>query len=496
MQRLTLLYQQWCGQEPLTIEKLAASGSNRTYYRLQGAGGTVIGVIGTSQEENHSFIYLSAHFASKGIPVPRVLAVSEDEKTYLQEDLGSTALYDALRSGRETGEYSAEQTNWLCQVMEWLAVIQWRGAEGLDFTQCYPLPAMNRTSVVFDLNYFKYDFLKLTGIDFNEVQLEHDLQQMADDLVKDTTHTFQYRDFQARNIMLREGKPYFIDFQGGRKGPIGYDVASFLWQASARYPQSLRDKLIGHYIQAVQAIQPIDEQAFRQQLQLFVLFRLIQVLGAYGFRGLIEQKSYFIQSIGPAIDNLQQLLTAHTFAYPYLVQVLTRVTELQRITLPNQTIVLKRKDHKPVETGAMSQSAYDGKGPLTVRVYSFSYKKGIPEDTSGNGGGYVFDCRATHNPGRYDRYKPLTGLDQPVIDFLEENGEILTFLNSVYQLADAHVERYMKRGFTDLMFSFGCTGGRHRSVYSAQHLAEHLHRKYGVRVILEHREQGIKTLFE
>jgi len=207
---------------------------------------------------------------------------------------------------------------------------------------------------------------------------------------------------------------------------------------------------------------------------------MLQVLGAYGFRGYFERKKHFLDSIPSAIDNLRQLLQ-QSFPYDYLISVLKEVVMLPQF---NNT--------KPVVSLKPSASKYDGAGPLVVRIFSFSYKKGIPQDESGNGGGYVFDCRGTHNPGRYDEYKQLTGLDEPVIRFLEDDGEILKFLDNVYQLADAHVARYIERGFTSLMFSFGCTGGQHRSVYSAQHLAEHIHQKFGVEVRIEHRERGIK----
>lgn len=492
METLKQLYKDWCGEEPTNIEKLPGSGSNRVYYRLYGNAGNVIGVEGTSVDENRTFIYLAQHFGMKNLPVPEVYGVSDDEIHYIQEDLGNVSLFDEISQGRSKGgEYNAAEVALLRRTIACLPSLQITGAEGLDFDRCYPLPAMGRASIQFDLNYFKYDFLKFTGIDFHELKLEMDMHALADDLMADTEDTFLYRDFQARNVMLVNGEPRFIDFQGGRRGPLQYDVASFLWQASAKYPQALREELIDVYLQALQKIHPVDEEKFRHKLNLFVLFRLLQVLGAYGFRGLFERKKHFLESIAPALKNVEALLDAHQFEYPYLVKVLRKVCALDEIKLADGTrIILKQAP--TMNHGEMSVSKYDGKGPLKVRVFSFSYKKGIPQDESGNGGGYVFDCRSTHNPGRYDQYKPLTGLDKPVIDFLEQDGEILVFLESIYKLADAHVERYMKRGFTDLMFSFGCTGGRHRSVYSAQHLAEHLHAKYGIEVELEHREQGIK----
>ena len=477
MEKIKQLYKEYTGREAASCKAITGSGSNRQYFRLSDeTGNSLIGVVGTSVEENHAFIYLARHFASKGIPVPQVLQESEDGHAYLQNDLGSTTLFDAIRKGREAGgNYSKDERELLRRTIKMLPKIQIEGAQGLDFSQCYPQPAMDETNVMFDLNYFKYCYLKATGIDFHEIRLEQDFRQMAHDLTQGTETAFCYRDFQARNVMLdAEGNPYFIDFQGGRRGPLQYDVASFLWQASARYPQELREELIQVYIQTLRQYIEVDELKFRKQLQLVVLFRLLQVLGAYGFRGYFERKKHFLDSIPPALDNLQAMLEANACPYPYMKDVLSKLIA----TKPENT------SNSPLPNG-----------PLAVRIFSFSYKKGIPEDESGNGGGYVFDCRSTHNPGRYEPYKKLTGLDEPVIRFLEDDGEILTFLDSVYKLADAHVERYLQRGFTDLMFSFGCTGGQHRSVYSAQHLAEHLNEKYGIEVRLCHREQNISQTF-
>ena len=491
MEKIKELYKDYTGKEAASCKAITGSGSNRQYYRLTDeAGQSLIGVIGTSVEENNAFIYLANHFATKGIPVPQVLLVSDDRHAYLQNDLGSTTLFDAIRKGREAGgNYSEEERELLRRTISLLPKIQIEGAKGLDFQMCYPQPAMDETNVMFDLNYFKYCFLKATGVDFHEIRLEQDFRQMAHDLTQGTETAFCYRDFQARNVMLdAEGNPFFIDFQGGRRGPLQYDVASFLWQASARYSQELREELIQVYIQTLRQYIEVDELKFRKQLQLVVLFRLLQVLGAYGFRGYFERKKHFLDSIPPALDNLRAMLEADACPYPHLCEVLNNLIQNSKFKIQNS---VHSNSSNPLNSLNPLNSS-NPSAPLVVRVFSFSYKKGIPEDESGNGGGYVFDCRSTHNPGRYEPYKQLTGLDEPVIRFLEDDGEILTFLKSVYKLADAHVERYLQRGFTDLMFSFGCTGGQHRSVYSAQHLAEHLNSKYGIEVRLCHREQNIQ----
>ncbi|MBQ8486116.1 MAG: phosphotransferase [Prevotella sp.] len=504
MEKLLELYKRWSGAEPATTEKLPGAGSNREYYRFRAAdGSSVIGCIGTSRDENHAFICLARHFTKRQLPVPQVLAATDDELRYLQQDLGSLSLFDAIRGGREAGgRYTLKEQELLKQTIRQLPNIQMRGARGLDFSQCYPQPEFDMDSVLFDLNYFKYCFLKATELDFHELKLEADFRLLAKDLTAEKQDAFLYRDFQARNVMLVGEKPYFIDFQGGRKGPYYYDLASFLWQASAKYPHKLRRELVYEYYNALKQFTEVpSSHHFVARLSLFVLFRILQVLGAYGFRGYFERKQHFIESIPPAIQNLRELLTmsSQLFPYPHLMDVLRRLCDLpqfQRIEVEASRAdgykITDRNPYKPhPQDGPATFSKYDAQGPLVVKVFSFSYRKGIPEDESGNGGGYVFDCRSTHNPGRYEPYKKLTGLDEPVIRFLEDDGEILTFLDSVYRLADAHVRRYLQRGFTSLMFSFGCTGGQHRSVYSAQHLAEHLHRKFGIEVRICHREQNI-----
>ena len=476
MQQLITLYKEWCGQQPAQVDRLPGAGSNREYYRMTAPDGTtVVGCVGTSRDENHAFVYLCRHFTQCRLPVPKLLAVSDDELRYLQSDLGSVSLFDAVRSGRETGgHYAPYEQKLLKRTIRLLPDLQLRGAHGLDFRNCYPQAEFDRDSVLFDLNYFKYCFLKATELDFHELKLEADFRLLAKDLTAERCDAFLYRDFQARNVMLDEaGNPYFIDFQGGRRGPYYYDVASFLWQASAHYSHQLRREMVYEYYNALKQLTEVPApRHFVNRLSLFVLFRILQVLGAYGFRGYFERKQHFINSIPPAIQNLRELLTDISFPYPYLVGLLQRLVALPQFA-------------------PKAPPADNAKGSLVVRVFSFSYRKGIPEDDSGNGGGYVFDCRSTNNPGRYEPYKQLTGLDEPVIRFLEDDGEILTFLESVYRLADAHVARYIQRGFTSLMFCFGCTGGQHRSVYSAQHLAEHLHQKFGIEVRICHREQHI-----
>lgn len=461
------LYTDFVGEEPTEIIELPASGSNRRYFRLLGKQ-SIIGAIGTCKEENEAFLYMDEHFHSKGLPVPKVFAVSNDHMAYIQEDLGDLALFKAIEKGRLTRVFGEEEMHLLIKTIRMLPKIQFEGAEGMDFNICYPVPELDRRSILWDLNYFKYCFLKATGMEFSETRLEDDFERMTDALLKNNSQTFLYRDFQSRNVMIKDDEPYFIDFQGGRKGPFYYDVASFLWQAKANIPDSTRKELLKEYIDVLKQYIKIDEKEFYSQLRIFVLFRTLQVLGAYGFRGYFEKKPYFIQSVPFALENLRSLLETPFDEFPYLNNMLNELINLKQFTSDSQ------------------QRA------LTVKVMSFSYKKGIPSDTSGNGGGFVFDCRAINNPGKYDRYKPFTGLDDCVIKYLEDDGGITEFLDHAYALVDSSVKRYLERGFTNLMVCFGCTGGRHRSVYSAQHMAEHIHKKWNVKVELVHREQNIE----
>lgn len=470
MKRLSSLYNEYFGCCPENVSVITGSASNRSYYRLVSEAGACIGVIGTDRDENDAFVTLARHFSSKGIPVPEIYSVSDDGMVYIQEDLGCLSLYDMLldaRSGKTSWE---EMESLLCRTMAMLPKIQYEGAAGLDFSICYPQPSFDRQNIMFDLNYFKYCFLKASGLEFNEVLLQQDFERLADDLLLHDTDTFMYRDFNVRNVMVKDGCPYFIDFQGGRRGPICYDVASFVWQARAAYSDDQKEKLIQSYIEALSEYTKIPRKEFESELKLFRLFRLLQVLGAYGFRGWTEHKAAFVVSIPSAISNLKELLSEiSSESYPYLMQVLELL------------VALPKFKEKVGEDGV-----------LEVKVSSFSFKKGVPYDPSGNGGGYVFDCRSIHNPGRYEPYKKLTGMDEPVIRFLEDDGEIIGFLEHAYGVVDPHVATYAKRGFTSLMVSFGCTGGQHRSVYCAEHLAAHLAAEFpDIRVRLIHREQGV-----
>ncbi len=464
------LYKSYTGSAPENVSELPASGSNRRYFRLTGKQ-SIIGAIGTCKQENEAFIYMAEHFKSKGLPTPELYAVADDKMSYIQQDLGDVSLFAAIEKGRLTRSFDNDEKELLVKVIRLLPDIQFKGAEGFDYSHCYPAPEFDMRSIMWDLNYFKYCFLKATGLEFQEDLLEDDFQALAKTLLQVDCDSFMYRDFQSRNVMIYNGEPWFIDFQGGRKGPCYYDLASFLWQAKANFPDSLRYELIDQYIDALKKYKVVDTAVFYSQLRHFVLFRTLQVLGAYGFRGYFEKKPHFMQSVPFAISNLRQILSTPFAEYPYLSELLGKLVDMKQFSDEMQRHALK------------------------VKVFSFAYKKGIPNDPTGNGGGYVFDCRAINNPGKYERYKPFTGLDPQVIKYLEDDGGILKFLEHVYAMVDSSVSCYIERRFTSLMVSFGCTGGQHRSVYCAQHLAEHISKKFGVQVELIHREQDIEQTF-
>ena len=469
MERLKELYKEKFGSEPQSVVRLTGDGSNRVYYRMTGVA-DVIGVAGTSVEENRAFIALSRAMLACDIAVPAVLAVSDDGLCYIQDDLGDLSLYGAMAPAREKGVFEAEDIECLCRVVAELPKIQFGVPVHFDFSLCYPVSDFNERTVMWDLNYFKYCFLKGVGIEFNENRLEDEFVKLTDILLSDNDNVFLYRDFQSRNVMLKDGKPFFIDFQGGRRGPIYYDIASFVGQARAKYTDAAVESMIDAYLQSLAAYKTVDRAHFMKMLRLFRVFRLLQNLGAYGYRGLFERKKAFVESIPAALEQLQQLLV-EVGEFEYIRSLIQEISAL------------------PMFVRCESKE-------LTVDVMSFSYKRGIPDDTSGNGGGFVFDCRAIHNPGRYEPYKKLTGMDAPVIEFLEKESNIAEFLDNAYALVDNMVDTYKKRGFTHIQVCCGCTGGQHRSVYSAEHIARHVAGKFGVKVVVTHKMQGVRYVIE
>jgi len=455
-------------EDKITVETLPPSGSYREYIRLTSPNFKAIGAWNEDEKENNAFIEFSKHFKSKGIKVPEIYDYISSECIYLQEDLGNETLFSFLDQVREFEGFSDKIIRMYRKVVKELPKIQIVAGQDLNYDFCYPRNAFDRQSMMWDLNYFKYYFLKLAKIPFNEQLLEDDYTTFTDYLLKAESNFFMFRDFQSRNIMILDDEPWFIDYQGGRQGALQYDLASLLYDSKADIPQNVREELMEDYLDELEKIHPVDRTEFRQYFYGYVLIRMMQAMGAYGFRGFYEKKEHFLKSIPFALDNLHTVLSKVDLPVklPELIKVLKSMS---------QSETLKKVASKQAE--------------LTIAITSFSYKKGYPTDLSGNGGGFVFDCRSVRNPGRYDQYKSLTGKDEAVISFFEEDSDMEDFLKPVFSIVERSVEKYLERGFIHLSVGFGCTGGQHRSVYSAERLGAELRNKYPVRVVINHREQ-------
>jgi aminoglycoside/choline kinase family phosphotransferase len=459
---LRALYKKTFGAEPESFEPLKADGSARRLFRLKGAGRTVIGAYGPDKLENRAFLEFSRRFRAQKLPVPEIYGEDQPQGVYLEEDLGNTTLFEFL-SAERGAEIPPPVMGAYKKVLAWLPKFQAQVAQGLDLKFCYPRAAFDRQSIMWDLNYFKYYFLKLAKIPFNEQKLEDDFTRFADFLLSAPSEFFLYRDFQSRNIMLRNGEPWFIDYQGGRRGAAQYDVASLLYDGKADLPPETRVDLCKFYLEA--SGQKASE--FMRHYHAFVYVRIMQAMGAYGLRGFYERKTHFLASVPYAVRNIEWLL---------------RNAELE-VKTPELTACFKR-----IAASSYLRQFGQTRLGLTVRIMSFSYKNGVPLDDRGHGGGFIFDCRALPNPGRHAEYAQLTGRDKPVAEFLKKEPEVEKFLAGVFSLTGQSVENYQTRNFTSLSVAFGCTGGRHRSVYCAETLAAHLRQKYGARVEVTHRE--------
>jgi aminoglycoside/choline kinase family phosphotransferase len=471
---LVRLYSTQFGSPPRSILEIAGDGSNRSYYRLIGDDlRTAVGAVGPDHEENRAFISYTNAFRSVDLPVPEIYGVDEPVGVWLEEDLGDTTLFNALVDARrrEPGAlFPSSMLGAYKRVVEILPRFQVDGGRVIDYSMAYPRDAFDRQSILWDLNYFKYHFLKLAHVPFNEQRLENDFATLADFLLRADTSHFLYRDFQSRNIMLVDDEPYFIDYQGGRRGAPQYDIASLLYDAKAAIPQPVRDELLAHYLDSLEQHIEVDRAAFVQLYRGYVLVRIMQAMGAYGYRGFFERKQRFLQSVPYAARNIRRILDNG-----------------MPVPVPELEAVFRRIVDAWADRGADSDP-----GPgLTVRVASFSFKRGYPEDDAGHGGGFVFDCRALPNPGRHLEYRHLCGRDAGVVEYIERSAEPHHFWSSVTPLVGAQIEEYLRRGFSSLSVAFGCTGGQHRSVYFAERLAAHIRHQFPqVRVKLEHREQG------
>jgi aminoglycoside/choline kinase family phosphotransferase len=441
-------------------------GSGRQIVRLANASAAAIGVIYGVREENVAFLSFSKHFRRHGLPVPEIYEEDLDRGAYLEEDLGDTTLFELLSANRSGDQISPQVIDAYRKVVAILPRFQIEAGRDLDYAVCYPRATFDAQSISWDLNYFKYYFLRLAGVPFNEQSLEDDFGRLTKFLLSTEVDYFLYRDFQSRNIMQRDGNPFFVDYQGGRKGALQYDIASLLYDAKADLPPPLRQQLLEEYIGRTGEFISLDRNAFLRYYYSYVYIRIMQALGAYGFRGFYQRKTHFLQSVPYALKNIRWLL--------------------DNVELPIKLPALMDVFARMVFSEKLNSAALRQEKPLTVRVFSFSFRRDMPKDETGNGGGFIFDARSLPNPGREEQFKSLTGKDSVVADYLNQQESVHQFFDNVTALVDSSIESYQRRGFSDLMVSFGCTGGQHRSVYLAERLAKHLREKNGVNVALRH----------
>ncbi|XZF13076.1 RapZ C-terminal domain-containing protein [Chitinophagaceae bacterium MMS25-I14] len=465
---LEKLFEEHFGKVPEQVTALAVSGSDRRYYRLSAGNVTAIGTHNANVAENNTYFYFTELFRKHEINVPEVYKVSKDRRCYLQQDVGNTSLFDQLMKEGLTDEVR----KCFHKSLEQLARVQWIAGRETDFNQCFATRQFDEKAIMADLLYFKYYFADLQKVHYDKQAVIAEMEQLSKELGRIQPQMLMYRDFQSRNIMIHEGKLYFIDYQGSMQGPPQYDVASLLWQAKAQLPAAWKEDLLNGYIAALNKlpIPRMDEIHFRRGYTQFVLLRLLQVLGAYGFRGLLEHKPHFISSIGPALKNLATFLSDNP-------QLLPSCTELRSL--------LEKVSSEEVQQRYTAPTPSEGT-KLNIEICSFSYKSGFPKDKSGHGGGYVFDCRGILNPGRYAAYKTLTGQDELVRQFLEQETRMPEFLQNVYNLVSINIDDYLARGFENLSIAFGCTGGQHRSVYAAEQLTAYIRSKYNIAVTTTH----------
>jgi aminoglycoside/choline kinase family phosphotransferase len=469
MDVLQRLFEQRFGTPAVRVQALQGQlgGSGRRIVRLTSDKVRAIGILYDVREENVAFLEFSRHFRRHGLPVPEIYAEDLNHGAYLEEDFGDTTLFEFLSKNRVGEKIGADAVEAYRKVVAVLPRFQIEAGRDLDYSVCYPRGSFDRQSIAWDLNYFKYYFLRLAGIGFNEQALEDDFDRLTNFLLSADCNYFLYRDFQSRNVMLKNGEPFFLDYQGGRKGALQYDVASLLYDAKADLPPELRQQLLDLYLDKLGGFVEVKRESFLHYYYSYVYVRIMQALGAYGFRGFYERKAHFLQSVPYALKNLRWLL--HNVKVP--------------IALPT----LMEAFNSMLASEKLQGLASEAEN-LAVRIWSFSFHRGLPKDESGHGGGFVFDGRSLPNPGREERFKTLTGRDAPVIDYLNQQESVHQFLASVMSLVDASVSEYQRRGFKSLMVSFGCTGGQHRSVYLAEQLAKRLRGRNGVEVVVRHRE--------
>ncbi len=466
---LIKLFEKWAEETAVSIKTFPYSGSNRQYFRINGKIKKAIGVYNPDKNENEAFNYLTNHFHSKKLPVPEIYSIDLKNNIYLQQDLGDVTLFGLVIEEQKINTFSDKLVEYYKEVILQLIKFQINGHIGLDYSKCYPNIEYNKEYMQWDLNYFKYYFLKLIGIEFDEMRLSDDFNEIIKFLIQAPGNYFMYRDFQTRNVIIFEDKPYFVDYQGGRKGALQYDIASLLFQAKAKIPENIKDELFNFYINELSKAIGVNIDEFKKYYFGFVLIRILQTLGAYGYRGYYQRKGHFIQSMPIALNNLYSLCSDDRLKIkiPYL-----------------KGLIIKAIAHSDFKEKVIDNER------LTIKVSSFSYKKtGIPFDYSGHGGGFVFDCRALPNPYKEEKLRDFTGKDKEINDFFMDKPEMDEFLKNVYNLVNQSIENYQNRGFNNLSVCFGCTGGMHRSVYCAEKLVENLKQRKNIIIEIDHTEE-------
>ncbi|HRP32440.1 MAG TPA: RNase adapter RapZ [Agriterribacter sp.] len=468
-------FEQWTKQPADELYTLKQAGSNRQYFRgIAGNHSYIITSNPNNVPENNAFIEFARHFFAKGLAVPEILFADKEKTKYVQTDFGDISLFDIIKQ-----EGYTERVKCLFRkAFEELARLQVQGGAGLDYSNCIATRSFDKQAIYSDLLYFLYYFVRALDLPYDKNLLLNDFELLSSYLMQEEAKYFMHRDCQSRNIMVKDEQVYFIDFQGGMQGALQYDAASMLWQARAALPHDWKEELVSYYFEVVNGLLDgkLNQRDFLDSYDGFVLIRMLQTLGAYGFRGLFERKQHFIASIPFALKQLRWFLENK--------KIPIRLPELQKLLwqIVDDNIIQK------YETVKASTDT-----PLVVHINSFSYRRGIPESNDGNGGGFVFDCRGIFNPGRFDAFKTLTGRDKEVQEFLLHKSEMPAFLQYVYGMVDISVSDYIKRNFENLTVNFGCTGGQHRSVFAADSLAKHLQEKFGVTIVLHHLIQEEKN---
>ncbi len=487
MDVLKKLFEQHFRQPAERIQPLQGElgGSGRKIIRFACQDASAVGILYDVRGENTAFLEFSRHFRSHGLPVPEIYGQDLNAGAYLEEDLGDTTLFQFLSQNRAGAKIAPAVVAVYSKVVAELPRFQVEAGRNLNYKVCYPRSSFDRQSISWDLNYFKYYFLKLADIPFNEQELEVDFGRLTRFLLTAPRDYFLYRDFQSRNVMLRDGQPFFVDYQGGRKGALHYDIASLLYDAKADLPPQLRQRLLDDYIKRLQGFVDLGRDEFMRHYYSFVYIRIMQALGAYGFRGFYERKPHFLQSVPFALKNLRWLLknVELPVALPTLLGAFTSMLGSKKL----QALTPKIDGPSPKQLWTKAPAAVPEK--LVLKIFSFSFHRSAPpKDESGHGGGFVFDARGLPNPGREERLKQLTGKDAPVIEYLEHQANVREFLAGATKMVEASVKNYLERGFKNLMVSFGCTGGQHRSVYLAETMAQHFQNKAGIEVRVRHLE--------